>query len=42
MSKEQILIIDTDPGVDDALALTMLSNLNNNVDNYSKIIMSSI
>ena len=42
MSKEQILIIDTDPGVDDALALTMLSNLNNNADNYSKIIMSSI
>ena len=42
MSKEQILIIDTDPGVDDALGLTMLSNLTNNVDNYSKIIMSSI
>ena len=42
MNKEQILIIDTDPGVDDALALTMLSNLNDKLDKYSKIIISSI
>ena len=42
MNKEQILIIDTDPGVDDALALTMLSNLNDKLSKYSKIIISSI
>ena len=42
MNKKQILIIDTDPGVDDALALTMLKNLNKELGSYEKIIYSSI
>ena len=42
MNKKQILIIDTDPGVDDALALTMLKNLNQKLETYEKIIYSSI
>tara|TARA_Y100001970_G_scaffold6629_1_gene7615 strand:+ start:12465 stop:13397 length:933 start_codon:yes stop_codon:yes gene_type:complete len=42
MNKKQILIIDTDPGVDDALALTMLKNLNQELETYEKIIYSSI
>ena len=42
MNKKQILIVDTDPGVDDALALSMLKNLNQKLGAYEKIIYSSI
>jgi inosine-uridine nucleoside N-ribohydrolase len=42
MKTTNILFIDTDPGVDDALAITMINNLSNETKKYDKIIYSSI